>query len=114
MDDHSRLVYSEILSDERKETASAFRTRDNRALFFRRRRSNGDPLDATRYGQDLRQRGSNRLATGRVIGADLDGDRDIPPTFARPGGRGGEVLGWAVLTVLKEPWCRAAEGMRAC
>ena len=29
MDDHSRLVYSEILSDERKETASAFWTRAN-------------------------------------------------------------------------------------
>ena len=29
MDDHSRLVYSEILADERKETASAFWTRAN-------------------------------------------------------------------------------------
>ena len=29
MDDHSRLVYSEILTDERKETASAFWTRAN-------------------------------------------------------------------------------------
>ena len=29
MDDHSRLVYSEILANERKETASAFWTRAN-------------------------------------------------------------------------------------
>lgn len=61
-----------------------------------------DPLDAA-HGQDLRRQGANRLAVRCVIGADLDGDRDIPLMCASAGGGRGEVLGWAILTALKEP-----------
>ena len=59
MDDHSRLVYSEILSDERKETASAFWTRAN-AYFnscgitvLRVLTDNGSPYRSKLFAQTL-------------------------------------------------------------
>lgn len=59
MDDHSRLVYSEILTNERKETASAFWTRAN-AYFnscgitvLRVLTDNGAPYRSKLFGQTL-------------------------------------------------------------
>jgi transposase InsO family protein len=59
MDDHSRLVYSEILADERKETASAFWTRANNYFngcgitVLRVLTDNGSPYRSKLFAQTL-------------------------------------------------------------
>ena len=59
MDDHTRLVYSEILADERKETASAFWTRANNYFngcgitVLRVLTDNGSPYRSKLFAQTL-------------------------------------------------------------